>query len=628
MKSICITGSDQTTLEVFGGIFQSSGAKEASPALRGEEVTINHWHEKALATVDPDESQPMILGRVWEQIAGDIFFANHLAPLWYWAEAASIRCLDYWRNFDPHTYFLLIYTSPQEEILNALSASNFTLDSVDEILENWKARTTKIVNFREENPSRTAILDRCQRNSVTLQELSSAWGLNINIHAASEPSQTWSPLERHIALGFISQRHDIIALQNKIDSLLFSDDRHSLRNYTLDETKILEYFKGKHNHRTDERLSLIAGVPALRQNEIQDENGLLLSQLHHTQELLEGHILKNIALNRKSTLDTKRIKNLLQRTSRKLEYSSIDVRTCSTTVDQSVTLWRLTDVYLSEQHIPLISFKIKFNNGAAELYILRDSNNSDEKPWIEWPSSLANTDELPCAPIKGSATLGANAILTKMNARDWRNLKSLVKYLANDIDAIRKNASHDAIDWETLRIGLSNLSSTLENWPLAFRFSAIELRSTKTFEHYKGIQIRLNGLSLGDHWWDSLTYTLASVDHSRQMFGMNPRLEFDESNSGTIENWFPETSDHRGTRLELRFAQPNALDLKVWHSLSQRDRVLIAGIIGSLPMQFEAIKSKHDLDTTNWENWSSIAGFLKKTLNENNRSPRKLEKIT
>ncbi|WP_163008240.1 hypothetical protein, partial [Pseudomonas viridiflava] len=118
-------------------------------------------------------------------------------------------------------------------------------------------------------------------------------------------------------------------------------------------------------------------------------------------------------------------------------------------------------------------------------------------------------------------------------------------------------------------------------------------------------------------------YSLATVDHD-DTFGQNPRLEFDESARDVLENWFAESEDGRGLRLELRFARPDALDTNVWQILSDSDQILLAALVSNLTTQLNTIKTQCPEDVQRWEDWHDLADVVKAIMIHNLRPRQKV----
>lgn len=109
-----------------------------------------------------------------------------------------------------------------------------------------------------------------------------------------------------------------------------------------------------------------------------------------------------------------------------------------------------------------------------------------------------------------------------------------------------------------------------------------------------------------------MDYGIATVDHDGS-FGQNPRLEFPESSKQVVSNWYPETLDGRGARLELRFAKPNAFDWNVWTRLSNEDRLLITALVTSIPSQIAAL-DRQGIHMQDWQKWNELGLVMRSIL--------------
>ena len=50
-------------------------------------------------------------GKAWQIAASDLFLENAEHDLWGWSDPNNIFFLDFWRDFEPETRFILIYGS-------------------------------------------------------------------------------------------------------------------------------------------------------------------------------------------------------------------------------------------------------------------------------------------------------------------------------------------------------------------------------------------------------------------------------------------------------------------------------------------------------------------------------------
>ncbi|QQE90053.1 hypothetical protein [Azotobacter chroococcum] len=232
MKSLCITGSVQRNLDAFAANLGKAGAAAARPSIRDAEISIAAWHRKVLAIQaarEADLAAPPSLGRIWEQVAGDIFLANHTQPLWYWAEADSVHVLDFWLDFDPNTFFLLLHTSPHQALLGVIKHGEATLETLQDTLDDWYTRTQLILRFHLRHPARSILLDSCDtlgQTGACLEAIAQRWHLPLETSDIKPLQQAEDPLAYYLVDTFLQNQPQALALHNEVQAslLLIGDE--------------------------------------------------------------------------------------------------------------------------------------------------------------------------------------------------------------------------------------------------------------------------------------------------------------------------------------------------------------------------------------------------------------------
>lgn len=684
MKSLCITGSVQSTLDPFAEALLKAGAKSAVPALRNKKVSIAQWHQKVLATQTGSPSAPLKPGRAWDQLAIDIFYANDNHPLWLWADENSVHFLDYWLEFDANTQFVLMHTSPHLALVAALEEGSNTLLALETVLQEWCSRTQAMLNFHLRHPDRSIFIESLQAISepnIPVQALAKHWQLPLQlIENTAVPEAAAQYLELYLVTNLLQRHPHAVELHNEVRARLLitsvpntfdtppvldqvladllvkrrellsvHSTNHELeqRLHTnvqaslqteLKNQKVLKKLHEAQNKLEQEKLALQSQLKDLMleqsklhetieqaQNETLVENELLLHQLHYTQEELEQHLM--VDQNRQAKLEQSqsRLQKMLQRFPDYWDVDNIQLYQVDST-DQDIIQWNLKNVYLDNCLIPTLDFKTRQKNGMLGIFIQRSADSKAGEDWLRWPSGFENATELPCMPVTGAANFGNNAVLSGLSTRDWERMQLLVKHLIVYLDGPATLNLPIEISRHALLKGLKGLQAILAKWPLVLRFDDAQIIDNHQDMNYRALGIRLNNLSLGDNRWPTLEYRLATVDQDSASFGQNPRLEFHEHSRNTLQNWFAESNDSRGPKLELRFAKPNALDTKVWGTLSDTDRLLIAGLVGSLPLQLASLQQTNLTLTPPWHDWHVLATTLKEILAMNSTNTQHREK--
>lgn len=352
------------------------------------------------------------------------------------------------------------------------------------------------------------------------------------------------------------------------------------------------------------------------------ENALLLNQLHYTQEDLEHYISADQDRQTEMHQLHKRIQRIFQRIPNYWEIESITAEAIGPP-GRATIQWNLTNAYLNDYLIPTLSFQSRLTNDGAEILIQRPAISTAGDAWIRWPAEFANAKEFPCMPNAGGPFAGNNAILSGLSTSGWQRLQLLIKHLITHLENPTNIILPGKTDKRALVAGFKKLLATLANWPMVFRYDDVQLVGNDRTIDYQALGIRLSSLSLGEHSWPELEYRVSSVDQSSGSFGENPRLEFYENTRGALQHWFAESQDSKGAKLELRFAKPNAMDINVWAVLSETDRLLIAGLVGSLSAQLNLLQQNNLSLLVPWQEWQALGRTIREILVKNSTAVSK-----
>lgn len=230
MNSICITGYLPVDLSLVESILNQAGMQHALPAQRDSSMTIDVWHQRVaplLVSMDNrdtgDEFQTTNLGRLWEQLASDIFISNLQSSVWGWADTRSSSLLPFWKNFDPQLRFVLVICSSERLIAHAIELSDEVPD-LEKILTQWQSHYRVLHEFHQANP-RCSILvniqDCISHPAAFLQSLNKAWGLKLNkVHYPNIGDAHFSELSRYLASGLLQAFTTESVPNEKINEIL------------------------------------------------------------------------------------------------------------------------------------------------------------------------------------------------------------------------------------------------------------------------------------------------------------------------------------------------------------------------------------------------------------------------
>lgn len=712
---------------------------------------MNAWHERVLALQpqDMDLDASPVFGRIWEQLAGNILLANHTQPLWYWADENSVRFVEFWHSFDTDILFLLLYTPPQQVLMDAIEEGAETVEALQIVLEEWYRRTKVSLRFHLRSPARSVLLDSGSALSNTgayLEKLTDRWRLPLTPVSTHTPRKAHDPLMLYLVDHFLQSHPPALALHDEVRSSLFQlpadeenaiwhpelsaalanclDTRRMLLRrqaeheslcqvYEISKTRLIDvelqtenqalllttleadverYQKNLSNTCStlqrvnldkasledglrvlnQEKLNLIKANDALARSEAglvatsdklairateqltqidklskenshltvdcqklkreckeqgkleknyqtqientEYENSLLLRQLHQTQEDLEQYFSTSQIIHQQMDAHRKRLQHVLDQHPKYWYYDSFEANLIESKSDRQIVQWHFIDVDVGKRLLPELSFKTVLVDGIAGIIIQRTEGLESPAPLIRWPSPSIDANELSCIPVKGSANRGNNAILSSLGPTDWNALRTLVKRLCTLLVYSADYRMPKEVDLVALRNGLLALDKTLANWPKLLRYDNIQLHKTLQIDGYHSLEIRLGNPQLGEQHWSDFIYRVATVFEPGSAFSQNPRLEFPESTRNVLESWFAESNDERGMRMELRFAQPNIMDIHVWNVLAANDRLLIAALLASTSTQLSELQHNNSKLSHSLQDWLTVGESMRRIL--------------
>ena len=311
---------------------QVSGAPalfhEAGKDVSDEAALTTLRSRQTLAQVEP--------GTVWQGLALDLLMGNLDQPLWGWADPKAIHVLNYWKLLDPTVVFVLVYDAPQSVLAAALMESDSedfhgeqAQQRVAGLLEEWAAYNQTLLEFFYNNQSRCLLIqadhvlgaqpDMLQKVRTQLEapiEMTELELLGVDSaenqparadKGGEAPSEPYALLARQIAKELIPGDHPSRLLFSELQaagSLPVRRDQ-AQRNTQLalralatirseasrDRSRLETSLKG-----LQDKITQLESAPAANQKELEEENELLLAQLHQVQEELERYYLENLEL--------------------------------------------------------------------------------------------------------------------------------------------------------------------------------------------------------------------------------------------------------------------------------------------------------------------------------------------
>lgn len=273
MKIICVTGAPGSDVNKVADIFFAAGVQPALPLRQDPSFTLTGWHEKVIAAAGGDRmptspvKQP---GRFWEQFATNLFMENMHQPLWGWGDARSVWLLDFWQQFEPNLHFVLVYTSPQRALAEALAAEREHGADTATLMAAWEAHQTEILRFHHRNPDRTILVDAAECGAAPdalIAACTARWDLELVPSTTALPAlPAPAPLVGYLAEQLRLTHPGLQVLQQELESSL-----QVLQSEPADHAEGPDLFAAVENYRQVRNAAARTDVLALEVEVLSDQ---------------------------------------------------------------------------------------------------------------------------------------------------------------------------------------------------------------------------------------------------------------------------------------------------------------------------------------------------------------------
>ncbi|OPH35273.1 hypothetical protein [Moraxella equi] len=238
--------------------------------------------------------------KMWDSLAFDLIMANDEQSLWGWADSNAISLLEYWADFDEDMVFVLTYDKPDvilKHLLNDVEVQQLEQSVIDEKTKDWFEYNQALINFYQKNKNRCLLVNGEQvLDSAKDYVHSVAKITQIEFSSGSEELPT---LQDDVSLA------DSLTLDFLIREVLASsDDIHQMFNRLQNLADIPLVSQAQIGSALDLLKETVSKQNKLLQMDAeqeiqsklmisQQENSLMIEQLHQTQAELEKYYLEN-----------------------------------------------------------------------------------------------------------------------------------------------------------------------------------------------------------------------------------------------------------------------------------------------------------------------------------------------
>ncbi|GGW50386.1 hypothetical protein [Vreelandella hamiltonii] len=336
MNRIAIVGHPSSGYMDVEALLKQYGMAEAAPSKR-EGMSVHDIQASLLKAQgatstyqaqQETELQQLAPSEVWQGLALDLLLGNlHQQQVWGWASPETLPLLNMWHEVDAHTTFLLVYQHPAVALQQALAASEAV--SIPTILNNWAAYHAALLSFYLRHTERSLLVHGqllLERPEVVLPSLP---GLTAPQGGATPATRKPGTLAHTLAQAGLTNPEQVESAASSVGLYL---SQQALKHHpamsiyeelqasaTQPASSLGELAPGallEHYHQ--QQATLLSSITSLQQklekqyhehaalqrehdaykqanqatqgpklNELQQENSMLLEQLHVVQEELE-----------------------------------------------------------------------------------------------------------------------------------------------------------------------------------------------------------------------------------------------------------------------------------------------------------------------------------------------------
>lgn len=654
MKTLCITGTECAMFNKISDTIFNAGISPAKTITQpnGSSMDFNDWHQKvvdenSLLSIDSSSK----IGRIWEQLAVDLFMENVGQEKWGWACPHSVKLLNFWHSFAPQLCFILLYSTPEEAIYSAsknLNNNSAHNNSGDAIIKQWLNDQQMMLKFYIKNPLQSLLInvnDFRKNPKYLVEKINEHFNFNLNSFTAlndpdsenlkilepnslaeylvnitlqqsqylSEVNTLFSELEKNkVAIC----ADEIIAENGIMNNSISTENNSKISNNNNDSIVVDSYaLLCKYNYDISNNINLQNNFVELQDS--REDADLLLRQLHKVQEELEFYYLEYRAEKKRAdTIESKWEKML----NKHPYYIDCDNIICQNSSDNQGLFWSLENIEIFNRSIDFLQLETLL---WQDKIIFRFVEKQDKDlPLLVWnPNSKdnQNNNEFIVCPLI------VNDAIQQLATTDIILLKNLSVLFLQQL----QNSNSDIVNRNPNINLFINVFRQIPNFldnvlPKTLRFDELYIKDYEELGEYENLTFHLTNISFANKLYKNFEFRLACANIQDNQFGTDPKLEFPEEFGKIIlENWFAESEDNYGSKLELRFAIPNAMDINVWDKLSQNDKNFIANLVNLLPYRIEQL-SKTDITgnsaeekmfSRNYNDWINLANTIKNILN-------------
>ncbi|MBL8525660.1 MAG: hypothetical protein JNN20_18420 [Betaproteobacteria bacterium] len=125
-------------------------------------------------------------GKLWHELAADLFVSNLAFPAWGWADARNLWTMDFWAAFDSQVRFVLTFASPEHALGIAMADGEMSASQCESFLKKWSRENDELLRFYHRHSDRCVLINsdaaRCSPAKF-LEAINPKLGLDLQLPA-------------------------------------------------------------------------------------------------------------------------------------------------------------------------------------------------------------------------------------------------------------------------------------------------------------------------------------------------------------------------------------------------------------------------------------------------------------
>lgn len=333
---------------------------------------------------------------------------------------------------------------------------------------------------------------------------------------------------------------------------------------------------------------------------LKKENAQLLYQASSTMEELERYFMNYTATQDRANIYKLFLDKACKNFSHYIDYTDFSV---DKDAGSSCLTWKFENIFIAGRLINCLKFQTVFTS-AMDCLIFKYEDNSDV--FIRWPSLETASKDLVIFPVNRTEKID-NFIRTiqGLALTDFVMICALGYFFCNTSKVVFDTCSNFAeLNYYKIKSGFTFFFKTFRSLPPLFQYDFVQVKREQVNIDYEHIWLNLNPVCFSGKRLESFEFRISCAIDDQDGFGRYTKIEFPEcAGVNLFEKWYSESVDDFSCKLELRFDLPEKVDLDVWNSVSDRDRILIKEIMMQIPTMLKLVASQGFTPTRGWKDW-------------------------